>query len=295
MDRLASRPRGAVLVLVGGWLVACSLDSKSIGDPAESSSSDSSSNSSVSDTTSSDLPSSSVTTSPSDSSDSGSPAQCVDNPLYGCTVPFDGGWSCGESPYDDLDENCCPRPTCGGEGDCADDEACLPIGSSGFGCTDFPTDDGGLTCSCAANPTSGRPICIPDAAVEPFYCTGYSDEESCGAAPEVPYDAEHAYYCVWATVHSNALLDGACEPGLEPEERCISATYNTLGGDPGCGSNECTLDGAPLETGVARFLDEVSIEYISLTAYFCGSEQAPVGDWLPCDDPSFGACGCDCG
>lgn len=278
--------------------MACALESKSIGDPAESSdSSDSDTGTPSTSNTATSSPPTGTESDTVDTVDTVDPVLCPDNPLWECTVPFDGGWPCGESPIDDLDENCCPRPTCASDDECEDGYSCQPIGSSGFGCIDFPTDDGGLTCSCAANPTSGRNICIPDTSVEINFCENLFDAESCEAAADVQYDPEHAYYCIWATVHTQVLAEdgSSCSPGFEAEQKCVTASRSTVGGDPGCGVNNCSVGDIELQTGVARLVGDLSIEYISSAEYVCGSDERLAGEqWLPCDDPTFGPCACTC-
>lgn len=278
-------------------MVACSLESKSIGDPADTSESSGSESPTSGEPTTGDPPTTMSSTSSTPTDTGVEPSMCEGNPLWGCTLPFEGGWPCGTSPYDDLDENCCPRVTCDGDQDCADGESCQPVASSGFGCSDFEEPDGELSCVCAANPTGGRRICVPNQGIDPNFCENHFEQESCEGASEIPYDDQHAYYCVWADVYSTFIEEaGTCSPEVNVEQRCVTATYNFMGGDAGCGVEQCSVGDTQIETGVARTLGDGNVEYISLTQYFCGSEQGLVGDeWIPCDDPSFGACACDCG
>jgi hypothetical protein len=260
---------GCAIVLVPLASVACVTPSQSLG-AAESTGAATDTSSSAEGTT-------------------GDPPMCAPDPAFTCTAPYGGSF--GECGGADFDANCCLRPTCGGDEDCADGESCLGVGISGLSCEDAEFD-GETVCSCSADPGGvPRKVCMPSPPADEDWCAVYGDEEACtGAAPmDVPPTSQ---FCAWldVTLLEADVDNGVCQVGAT-EPRCITVSQGT---DPGCGYFECTL--APsfvLGSPAARTVDGV-IEVFGVDDQLC-AVGTPVGGWLPASDPSFGPCAFDCG
>ncbi len=102
-----------------------------------------------------------------ESSSTGAPAICEDNPLFQCSAPYDcSGFPCG-GINDWFDADGCMRQACGGDEDCDAGEVCFrPIdfggcASSGIDCWEEP--DG--SCSCGADADCNGSFCLPEGEV----------------------------------------------------------------------------------------------------------------------------------
>lgn len=272
------------LVWVGLVATGCALDSKPIGEVAESSSS-------ADDGT---MPESGD----DDTSATGGDELCPGNPRFACTVPYEcGGFPCTADPFDDLDENGCPSVTCTDSDDCEAGSVCAPShGSSGFSCADM-TIDGVTECVCGADPGGFPPnLCVPLAAVDmEAICAGLPPGSECDDVPEIPYDEEHAWTCRTVDILHLVYDESTDSCAAEPQQICLAGTYNVFGGEDGCGGSQCTFDTTELFGGAVRELAPGEYQLLSVRDYYCGDEGAPLGEWTECNDPALGPCACTCG
>lgn len=219
----------------------------------------------------------------------GEPQMCAPDPAFTCTAPYDGSF--GECGGADFDADCCLRPTCGGDEDCAAGESCLGVGTSGLSCADTEFE-GETVCSCSADPGGlPRKVCMPSAPADEDWCAVYEDEAACTGAAPMELGPEDRQFCAWldVTLLEPDVDDAVCDVGAT-EPRCVTVRQTF---EDGCGTFTCNLGqtlsfNAPL----ARTVDGV-IEVFGVNDQLC-AVGTPVGAWLPATDPSFGPCAFDC-
>jgi hypothetical protein len=213
----------------------------------------------------------------------------ADSPPLECPYPGDFG-ACGENPTSEFDEQCCRRPICDADSDCADGLVCNYGGIYGFGCSEVE-QDGETICECGAPPIGlGRPMCIPPSAVSPDWCSALRTQDEC-EVPRAPIDfgEEHPRFCRWVAIQEVRLEGETCTIE-EALPRCM--TLRQPDGN-GCEARDCMLDETSLLGAVARPLDATSFELIPAAEILCGV-GTPLDDWLPADDASLGPCALTC-
>jgi hypothetical protein len=278
------------VVWVGLLACGCALESKSVGDIGESGSS------SVDD--------GGDTAEGGDTADGGSdsggePLLCPRSPNFTCTIPYPcDDQACTADPFDDLDENGCPAPPCSTAADCLEDEACAFIAGSPSSvfCSDDEATEA-VECGCGSTADGiGHTQCVPFAAIDPeAYCAGIEPGDPCNDAPEIPYDEEHAWYCLTVEVQHLVLDEATDTCASEPQSLCLASSYNTFGGELGCGGEVCTWGaGAEVFGGAIREVGPNEFQLVSIPDNWCGEEHMPLGEWTSCTDAAFGACACDC-
>lgn len=124
------------------------------------------------------------------------------------------------------------------------------------------------------------------------WCDGFTDEETCNAAPEMEVPGGMPQFCQWIDMQTLTIDAANNSCGTDgPVSRCLTFDFNP---NEGCGPIPCTLGPLLMTTAIARPIDEDTFEVWGLTDIFCGG-GTPVGDWIPADDPSLAQCQMTCG
>lgn len=221
-------------------------------------------------------------------------AVCAPELALDCSVPPTDG--CGDGPTSELDENCCRRSSCERHSDCAEGLVCNLGGMAGFGCADAERD-GETVCECGGPPSGlARPMCIPLESVPPDWCTQLRTQGECEAGEAIALGDGTTKGCAWIELFEVRFDAESSTCAIEPiTPTCITVVNN---GNEGCPDPlPCTLPGQSTVLGgaLARPLDDTTYDVFAVGDELCNGADTPVGDWIPADDPSLGACAMSCG